>query len=92
MSGVPLQKRFAGQARLIRLLLWRVGDTTDISICLTIAQDANMIDADDAAFLERCLDAEERQRAEGVLDVDIDLAIVERLQRCADKLNRADAA
>lgn len=128
MAEVPLQRQFAGQARLVRLLLWRVGDSTDIGACLRTAVEAAMLTADDVAFLRECLDAEERQRAldgsagpsregraagpngaaeaagaanapaaavaspEGPVGLLVDEQLVARLRRCADKLNRADAA
>lgn len=108
MADVPLERRFAGQARLVRLLLWRIGDSTDIDACLAVARQARMIDADDEAFLRGCLEAEERQRASSestdassIADIDehmaplgcaIDETTIARLQRCVDKLNRADSA
>lgn len=87
-----LQKRFAGQARLVRLLLWRVGDSTDMDACLREALAAGMISEDDEPFLRQCMDAEEAQRQTGALPLDPDPQMIARLQRCADKLNRADSA
>lgn len=150
MAEVPLQRQFIGQARLVRLLLWRVGDSTDIDECLRVALSSGMIAPDDEAFLRECLAYEERQRAQGASpaaksssepateagkspeegDVSaaqratarsghsaasadratadaapnadttavspdtfpIDAQTIARLRRCADKLNRADAA
>ena len=93
MDGVALERQFAGQARLVRLLLWRVGDSTDLDACIRAAEDANMITAADAAFLMRCMDAEERARDAGY---EAALAVtpedIRLLRRCADKLNRADSA
>ena len=65
MAEVPLQRQFIGQARLVRLLLWRVGDSTDIDECLRVALSSGMIAPDDEAFLRECLAYEERQRAQG---------------------------
>ena len=65
MAQVPLERQFAGQARLVRLLLWRVGDSTDVDGCLRVAVESAMLTADDAVFLRECLEAEERQRAHG---------------------------
>ena len=136
MAQVPLERQFAGQARLVRLLLWRVGDSTDVDGCLRVAVESAMLTADDAAFLRECLEAEERQRAhgaapgvasasiasagasaagavreagsaaeggvgpglraaapaEGLAGLAVDEGVVSRMRRCADKLNRADAA
>lgn len=92
MAGVSLEKRFAGQARLVRLLLWRTGDSTDLNACFEAARAAGMISADDEAFLRDCLDAEERQRSGEPLPFTVDQNTITRLQRCADKLNRADSA
>lgn len=102
MAAVPLHRQFAGQARLVRLLLWRIGDSTNIDACLTEARASNMIDEDDEAFLRKCLAVEEALRdgsanidAECVansFDFPITQETVARLRRCADKLNRADAA
>lgn len=150
MAEVPLQRQFIGQARLVRLLLWRVGDSTDIDECLRVALSSGMIAPDDEAFLHQCLAYEERQREQGASpaakpspepaaeagrlpeegDVaaaqratartgrsaasadratadaapnvgttaaplgtfPLDVQTIARLRRCADKLNRADAA
>lgn len=98
MAAVPIERQFAGQARLVRLLLWRVGDSTDIDACLAEARSSNMIGEDDEAFLRECMTAEEALRdADGTeavapSDLPITQETVARLRRCADKLNRADAA
>lgn len=95
MAEVSLDRRFTGQARLVRLLLWRVGDSTDVQACLAAAREKHMIDEADEAFLRACLDAEERQREDAAARrpaLPLDAPTIERLQRCADKLNRADSA
>ena len=98
MAAVPIERQFAGQARLVRLLLWRVGDSTDIDACLAEARSSNMIGESDEAFLRACMAHEEAVRdddnaeAAGPSDFPITQETVARLRRCADKLNRADAA
>lgn len=96
-DGVSFARQFAGQARLVRLLLWRVGDSTDVDACLRAALAQGMIAADDAVFLRACMAAEERQREappakEVPSDLVLDEQLITRLRRCADKLNRADSA
>jgi hypothetical protein len=86
------ERMFRGQARLIRLLLWKVGESTDLDACLQTAQETLKLDADDAAFLRTCLDAEERCREAESLDIKTTPDIIARLRRYADKLNRADSA
>lgn len=92
MTEIPSNRRFAGQAQLVRLLLWRTGDSTDMDVCLRAARNKNMISEGDETFLRECLDAEERQRAGDRTDFVADADTMTRLQRCADKLNRADSA
>lgn len=108
MAEVSLQRQFVGQARLVRLLLWRVGDSTDIDECLRVALESNMLAPDDEVFLRECLAVEESQRGEGseaaqsatvaddltntLATFPIDTQTIARLRRCVDKLNRADAA
>lgn len=92
MTNSNLDKQFIGQARLIRLLLWKIGDSTDIPSCLCAAKSKNMIDSNEARFLIECMDAEEASRGDGSLNLDIDKELIGRLRRCADKLNRADSA
>ncbi len=92
MNEASLEKRFIGQARLIRLLLWKIGDTTNIQTGLQVAEEKGMIDHADTSFLLACMRSEEKWRNEGVIERDIDRQTVNRLQRCADKLNRADSA
>lgn len=100
MAAVPVERQFAGQARLVRLLLWRIGDSTDIDACFAEARASNMIDESDEAFLRACMAYEEAVRDGGAetagtaasSDFSITQETVARLRRCADKLNRADAA
>lgn len=93
MGEVTIERQFTGQARLVRLLLWKVGDSTDVGHCLAVAMDQGMIDADDESFLRTCLEAEEAQREGGRETFVVpDEETVKRLRRCADKLNRADSA
>ncbi|WP_165253591.1 hypothetical protein [Adlercreutzia sp. ZJ304] len=92
MAEVSLTRQFIGQARLVRLLLWRVGDSTDIDTCFSAAREASMLTEDDESFLRACLKAEECQRTDNKQLTEIDQSTIKRLRRCADKLNRADAA
>ena len=88
-----LDRQFIGQARLARLLLWKVGDSTDIDVCLDKALEQGMIDAEDREFLDDQLAAEEASRDsqhETLSDFNSDA--IARLRRCVDKLNRADCA
>lgn len=64
MAEVSLERQFIGQARLVRLLLWRVGDSTDIDECLRVALESGMLAPDDEAFLRGCLAYEEQHRGE----------------------------
>ena len=96
MTDIPLHRQFAGQARLVRLLLWRIGDTTDIEACLDAAKSAHMITDDDVAFIRECLAREEEQRDHAGMndtaDISVDEETILRLRRCVNKLNRADSA
>lgn len=93
MAEVSLHRQFAGQARLIRLLLWRIGDSTDLDACFAQASGQGMLDADDESFLREQLALEEAHRGQlEELAASIDEDVVRRLFRCADKLNRADSA
>lgn len=87
-----LRKRFVGQTRLIRLLLWRIGNSTDLETCFCAAQQQEMLSAEDVLFLHELLDEEEASRECNTLSIDIDETLVLKLQRYADKLNRADSA
>lgn len=96
MADIPLHRQFAGQARLVRLLLWRIGDTTDIEVCLDAAKSAHMITDDDVAFIRECLAREEEQRDHAgmndTVDISVDEETIIRLRRCVNKLNQADSA
>ncbi len=96
MIDIPLHRQFAGQARLVRLLLWRIGDTTDIETCLDMAKNAHMITDDDKAFIRECLAREEEHRnLSGVNEtagIPVDEETILRLRRCVNKLNQADSA
>lgn len=88
----PQHRRFAGQARLVRMLLWKIGECADMEACLDAANAKGMLDAEDMAFARMCLAAEEGQRESGELEIYVDEAVLRRLQRLADRLNRADSA
>ena len=90
--AASLDRQFIGQARLARLLFWKVGDSTDIDACLAAALEQGMIDADDHAFLAEQLSAEETARESGEAPPNITSETIARLRRCVDKLNRADCA
>lgn len=96
MVEVPLHRQFAGQARLVRLLLWRIGDSTNIDECLGAAKAAGMIDSDDEGFIREVLEIEERQRESSsvgdVAALPMDKETILRLRRCVNKLNQADSA
>lgn len=93
MVEVALHRRFAGQARLVRLLLWRIGDSTDLDACFSTAREMGMLADGDEEFLRLCMRLEEDARDDvAALEPQIDQEMVERLFRCADKLNRADSA
>ena len=61
-ANISLDRQFAGQARLVRLLLWRVGDSTDVDLCIARAIEQGMIQEDDAQFLRKCMAHEEATR------------------------------
>lgn len=93
MAEVSLHRQFAGQARLVRLLLWRIGDSTDLDECFAQVAAMGMLAEGDEAFLRDCLGREEAARGNlEELESCVDEAMVKRLFRCADKLNRADSA
>ena len=90
--GTPLERRFHGAMMLVVLHLRRVAKTGDLDVCFAQARELAMIDADDEAFIKRCLAVDERFSAgESVMD-DIDEETPHRLQACALKLNSADPA
>ncbi len=96
MIDIPLHRQFAGQARLVRLLLWRIGDTTDIEMCLETAKGVHMVTDDDVSFIRECLAREEEQRVHAGMNDTADISVNEetiiRLRRCVNKLNQADSA
>lgn len=92
MQNQNLDKQFIGQARLVRLLLWKIGDSTDIPSCLEVAKSKNMITEEDETFLIECMNEEEAARESGGINLEINQDALEHLRRCADKLNRADSA
>ena len=92
MSDTSLNKQFMGQARLVRLLLWKVGNSTDIDICLDTAVEKGMLNDEDADFLLLCMTEEETARESQSPSIDVDGEMILRLRRCVDKLNRADCA
>lgn len=92
MKNGNFDKQFIGQARLVRLLLWKIGDSTDINACLEVAKSKNMVTKEDEAFLIDCMNAEEASRNGGSIGLEADEGVINHLRRCADKLNRADSA
>ncbi len=92
MSEVSAVQRFQGSVRLVTLHLWRVGQTTDLDLCLQAARDRAMIDAQQEAFIRECIEAERLLEEGGEFRDDMDSEVIARLQRCALALNTADPA
>ena len=87
-----LNTQFIGQARLTRLLLWKIGNSTDADTCFNEARNRNMLTEEDIEFLNRCLDAEEQARDSDDLPLEPSQEMLAHLRRCANKLNSADCA
>lgn len=91
MANVPLDKRFYGQTRLLKTLLWRQGLSTDLDVCFDYTKKAGFINADDEEFLRTAFEMLDQMDAEVDLDPPLTPEFVDRLQLCVMKLNSADA-
>lgn len=92
MAEVPVDKRFRGSVRLVTLLLWRVGESTDIEKGFAEAHDKLMIGADHEAFIRECFAIDERLERGEDPGREITIELVNELQACALRLNSADPA
>ncbi len=99
MQDAAMLRRFKGAVQLVTLHLWRVGKTTDIDTCIGCAKDLGMIDADDEAFIRKCISMNEDLDSTDTADTtgasvatDIDDDLIHDLQMCAIRLNSADPA
>lgn len=92
MAEVPVEKRFRGSVRLVTLLLWRIGESTDIEKGFAAAHEMRMIGEEHEAFLRECFEVDERMGRGEDPGRPITLELVDELQACALRLNSADPA
>ncbi len=92
MAEVSAEKRFRGSVRLVTLLLWRIGESTDVEKGFAQARDMRMINDEHEAFIRECfaLDLQLEKGEEPEKPISIEL--VNELQACALRLNSADPA
>lgn len=91
-DGVPIERRFAGTARLVTLHLWRVAKSTDVDDGFRAASELGMLSPENEAFVRDCLRAAERMEAGEDPGIPITPQLVDELQACALRLNAADPA
>ncbi len=92
MAEVPVEKRFRGSVRLVTLLLWRIGESTDVQKGFAEALDKKMISPDHVDFITKCMAMDAALEAGEELDEPLSMALVDELQACALRLNSADPA
>lgn len=92
MAEVPVDKRFRGSVRLVTLLLWRIGESTDIEKGFAEAHKCLMINDDHERFIRECLEADARMERGEDPGMPLTLDLVNELQACALRLNSADPA
>lgn len=92
MAEVPVERRFRGSVRLATLHLWRVAKSTDLEKCFAAARALRMINADNEAFMRRCLALDAQLEAGEDPDEPITDEMVHELQMCVLRLNSADPA
>lgn len=92
MAEVPVDKRFRGSVRLVTLLLWRIGESTDIEKGFAAAREMRMIGDEHEAFLRECFKVDERMGRGEDPGRPITIELVDELQACALRLNSADPA
>lgn len=92
MAEVSVEKRFRGSVRLVTLLLWRIGESTDIERGLAQARDMGMINEQHERFIRDCMGIDERMGRGEDPGCELTLQLVDELQACALRLNSADPA
>ncbi len=92
MAEVSVEKRFRGSVRLVTLLLWRIGESTDVDKGFAEAHDKLMINDDHEAFIRECFEIDKRMERGEDPGRPITLELVDELQACALRLNSADPA
>lgn len=92
MAEVSVEKRFRGSARLVTLLLWRIGESTDIEVGFAEAHDKLMINDEHEAFIRECFAIDARLEKGEDPGLPITIEMVDELQACALRLNSADPA
>lgn len=90
--GVPVEKRFRGQVRLLTLLLWRVGKSTDLDVCFQAAKDLRMIDGSHESFIRACIEAQSAIESGEPATFEVTDDIVDEVAHCVNLLNSADPA
>ena len=92
MAEVPVEKRFRGSVRLVTLLLWRIGESTDVECGFAKAREMRMIDEGHERFIRECFKVDARMEKGEEPGMALTLEVVNELQACALRLNSADPA
>ncbi|MBR5260476.1 MAG: hypothetical protein IKV48_08450 [Eggerthellaceae bacterium] len=92
MAEVPIDKRFRGSVRLVTLLLWRIGESTDVEKGFADARAMRMIDENHERFIRDCLEVDARMGRGEDPGIKLTIDVVNELQACALRLNSADPA
>ena len=92
MAEVSIEKRFRGSVRLVTLLLWRIGESTDVERGLAQARGMGMIAEQHERFIRDCMAADARMERGEDPGLPLTLQLVAELQACALRLNSADPA
>ena len=92
MAEVPVEKRFRGSVRLVTLLLWRIGESTDVEHGFAAARAMRMIGEEHELFIRSCFEADARMGRGEDPGMTLTIDVVNELQACALRLNSADPA
>lgn len=92
MAEVPVDKRFRGSVRLVTLLLWRIGESTDVSVGFAEALEKRMLADEHVAFIKGCMEMDAALGAGKDPGAPVTIELVNELQACALRLNSADPA
>lgn len=77
---------------MVKLLLWKKAESTDLEYCLKSACNAGLITEKDAEFIRECANALDEVEAGKIPELATDSEVADILQRLVNKLNAADAA
>lgn len=90
MAEVSAERQFRGSVRLMTLLLWRLGESTDVEDGFSMARELGWLKPEQEQFVRTCFALDKQLEAGEEPSQEITMDMVKELQACTLRINSAD--